>query len=150
MNGKIEEILSGNGKIKLTPEDLQSFGQGINKFALNLYSSSVSPGKNLFFSPYSIFCALALSHAGAAGRTLEQMSAVMSFPMDGEKMHRINGKLMASLTRTDEDAEYKLKVANSLWLQEGYPVLEKYLQFVEETYHAAPRVADFETSVESA
>ncbi|MCH8209150.1 MAG: serpin family protein [Nitrospinae bacterium] len=129
---------------------MESFGHGINKFAINLYSRLVSSEKNLFFSPYSIFCALALSHAGAAGRTLEHMSAVMSFPMDGDKMHCLNGKLMASLTRTHEEAEYKLKVANSLWLQEGYPILEKYVQFIEETYHAAPRAADFETSVESA
>ena len=150
MSGKIEEILSGKGKIKLTREDLESFGQGLNNFAMNLYSSSASPGKNLFFSPYSIFCALALSHAGAAGRTLEQMSAVMSSPMDADKMHHLNGKLMASLTRSTEDAVYKLKIANSLWLQEGYPVIEKYLQFVEETYHAAPMVVNFETSVESA
>jgi len=78
MNGKIEEILSGNGKIKLTREDLKSFGHGINKFAMNLYSSLVSSEKKpvLFSLQYFLRagplpCRGRRAHAGAHVRSHE-------------------------------------------------------------------------------
>lgn len=51
-------------------------------FALNLYGqlAKETPGKNLFFSPYSMSSALAMTAEGARGETAEQMGKVLGFP----------------------------------------------------------------------
>ena len=53
---------------------------GNNDFALQLYGQLRNEKGNLFFSPYSISTALAMTYAGAKGRTQEQMAQVLCFP----------------------------------------------------------------------
>ena len=52
-------------------------------FAFNVYQAVREPDGNLFFSPYSIFVALAMARAGAAGETASQMDAVLHLPGEG-------------------------------------------------------------------
>jgi serpin B len=54
--------------------------QGNNRFALQLYERLRGGEGNLFFSPYSISTALAMTYAGARGRTQEQMAQVLCLP----------------------------------------------------------------------
>jgi serine protease inhibitor len=51
-------------------------------FALDLYKqlAKEKPGKNLFFSPYSMSIALAMTAEGARGETAEQMGRVLRYP----------------------------------------------------------------------
>jgi serine protease inhibitor len=51
-------------------------------FALDLYRqlAKENPGKNLFFSPYSLSSALAMTAEGARGETAAQMGQVLRFP----------------------------------------------------------------------
>jgi len=61
--------------------DKQLVVTGNNKFALELYAKLRSKKGNLFFSPYSISTALAMTHAGARGQTETQMAGVLHFPI---------------------------------------------------------------------
>ncbi len=54
--------------------------EGNNRFALQLYQKLQDDKGNLFFSPYSIATALAMTYAGARGATQEQMAQVLSLP----------------------------------------------------------------------
>ena len=126
-----------------------------NNFALDLYAhvAKESLGQNLFFSPYSIVSALAMTTEGARGETALQMGTVLRFP---EKVRRsddaavpwdtasIHGE-MATLKRLllDEDRAYEIKLANSLWLEQTYPFRPQVLAILNETYGAAARQADF-------
>ena len=58
------------------------FVQANNEFATDLYHqlASENSGENLFFSPYSMFNALAMAAEGARGVTAEEMGAVLRFP----------------------------------------------------------------------
>jgi len=51
-------------------------------FALDLYGrlAKENPGKNLFFSPYSMSSALAMTAEGARGETAAEMGKVLRFP----------------------------------------------------------------------
>ena len=49
--------------------DMKSVVEGNTTFALNLYSKLKDAEGNLFFSPYSISTALAMTYAGARGNT---------------------------------------------------------------------------------
>ncbi len=52
-------------------------------FAVELYAqlAKENPGKNLFFSPYSMSSALAMTAEGARGETAAQMGEVLGFPL---------------------------------------------------------------------
>jgi serine protease inhibitor len=56
--------------------------QANSDFAAGLYRqlAKESPGKNLFFSPYSMSSALAMTAEGARGETAAQMGKVLGFP----------------------------------------------------------------------
>jgi serpin B len=53
--------------------DIDACVDGINQFAFDLLMRFETTSKNVMFSPYSIAVALAMTYAGAEGRTEEQM-----------------------------------------------------------------------------
>jgi serpin B len=57
-------------------------------FALDLYAALAkeNPGQNLFFSPYSISSALALTAEGARGETAAEIQAGNDLPGDEEDL----------------------------------------------------------------
>lgn len=73
-------------------EDAMAVAKDGNEFATDLYARlhSDSPG-NLFFSPYSISVALAMTDAGAAGETETQMAKVLHFQLSETKVHPAYG-----------------------------------------------------------
>src|SRR5690242_6420909 len=74
---------------KLTDESKQAVSSVVasnNQFALALYENLHRPKGNLFFSPYSISDALAMTSAGARGKTLEEMEKTLHFSLDQEKL----------------------------------------------------------------
>ncbi|HSD83555.1 MAG TPA: serpin family protein, partial [Anaerolineae bacterium] len=55
-------------------------------FALDLYHELRGTNNNLFFSPYSISTALAMTYAGARGETAAEMARVLHFTLPTEKL----------------------------------------------------------------
>lgn len=68
----------------LTEAELKDVVKGNSDFAFDMYKQLLkekeNAGKNLFFSPYSIFSALAMTAEGARGETAEEMGKVLRFP----------------------------------------------------------------------
>ncbi len=130
--------------------------QGNNTFALELYAKLKNADGNLFFSPYSISTALAMTYAGARGRTAEQMADVLRFPI-GEPPSHLNsrqlatefGKLVKDLNARGENGAYELIVANALWGQKGYGFLAEFLELVETHYGGRLNEVDFVEATET-
>jgi serpin B len=134
--------------------DLTELADGNAAFAFDLYHTLRGEGGNLFFSPYSISTALAMTYAGAAGETAGQMAATLHFTLPAESLHpALNAyalDLQARAEQATEGTPFELSIANSLWGQQGFPFLPEFLDLLAENYGAGMRLVDYESDPEGA
>lgn len=138
--------------------DLEDLVGGNSKFAFDLYRY-LRQGKgddNLFYSPYSISLALAMTYAGARGETERQMAETLHFTLPQERLHPTFNSLDLELASRGEGAEgkdgegFRLNIANAIWGQEGYEFLPEFLDTLAENYGAGLRLLDFAGDAEAA
>ena len=115
--------------------------EGLNAFTFDMYRELSAKGGNLFFSPYSVEVALAMAYEGANGSTREEMGKVLHLPGDDDA--RWTGFRCLILSLNPSKGPYVLSTANALWVQEGYPVNERYLWIIKEFYLGDVRNVDF-------
>src|SRR5512139_1847302 len=102
--------------------DSQSQAEAIAAFALDLYSRlRQDTGGNIFFSPFSLSAALAMTWAGARGETAHQMAQVLHFKLPGDRQHAAYTALLRTLADVQAQGKVALHAANALWPQTGYP-----------------------------
>jgi serpin B len=137
--------------------DLQELAAGNSQFALELYQALRGEEGNLFFSPYSISVALAMTYAGARGETEAEMAETLSFTLPQLRLHPAFNRLgleLESRGEAPQNAElgdpFRLNIANALWGQEGYPFLPEFLDTLAANYGAGMRLVDFAANVEAA
>jgi serine protease inhibitor len=123
--------------------DLRTLVSGNTAFAFELYSKLKGTEGNLFFSPYGISSALAMTYAGAKRDTANEMAETLNFQLDGEKTHRAFNELNKVFEEIEGRGAVELHVANSLWRQEGYPFLPAYLSLLKECYGVAVIPVDY-------
>lgn len=137
---------------------------GNSKFALELYAKLRSKKGNLFFSPYSISTALAMTHAGARGVTESQMAGVLHFPVitkpdtelssklirEKQRFASVFGKIIKDLNSRSKKGGYELRVANALWGQEDYGFLGEFLELIKTNYGGRLNEVDFVRAAETA
>jgi serpin B len=129
--------------------DLATVVKGNTDFALELYAKLGKEEGNLFFSPYSISTALAMTYAGARGETAEEMAKTLHF--DQEKLHPAMGTLITQVNDADNKKRgYQLSTANALWGQKGYPFAEDFLALNKKNYGAGVKEVDFAGQTEQA
>jgi serpin B len=131
---------------KITPIDIAN---GNNAFAIELYQKLKNTEGNLFFSPYSISTALAMTYAGARGNTEKQMAATMHFDPDQRKFHAAFGEFQNHINDYEKKGDVKLEVANSLWLQKDYAFLPAFLEETKK-YDAGLNYVNFISETEKA
>lgn len=123
-----------------------------NTFAFDLYAQLKSKQGNLFFSPYSISSALAMTAVGAAGKTKSEMDTVLHFNPDSSALASgfaaLNRQLITS--KPSKDALPQLLLANSLWLQKGFPVLPAFTSLLANNFHNTTHEADFKNNPDEA
>ncbi len=107
--------------------DLQTVVKNINDFSFALYHELKVKRDNLFFSPYSISTALAMTYTGVRGQTKKEMAEVLRFPLDQHKLHPVLSKIQLKLNSIEEKGYIKLNIANSFWFQEGYHLRDEFV-----------------------
>ena len=160
-------LLSGGGELvrSRAPRDtspdvasshLDAVVTGNTDFAFDLYHAlrEDRTDENLFFSPYSISVALAMTYAGARGETERQMADALRFYLPPEQLHPAFNALDVDLARRGERAKgrhgkpFRLHIANALWAQTGYSFRPEFLDLLAENYGAGMRLLDFAGSPE--
>ena len=118
--------------IYATSESVDSLTDSMNDFSFEMYKQIVFiTDDNVFFSPYSIFVALAMTYEGARSDTAEKMKTILGFEQNNEVSLCSFGRIYNLL---NIDAEYTLSTANALWTQQNYPFLDEYLNFIDNYY----------------
>ena len=133
---------------------LSDLVDGNTEFALDLYQELRGGGGNLFYSPYSISVALAMTYAGARGETAQQMADTLHYILAGDDLHAAFNALDLELAsrggvaeEQDED-RFQLSIANSIWGQSGYSFLPEFLDVLGQNYGAGLRLLDFVNDTE--
>ena len=131
-----------------------SLVEGNSAFAFELYKELKEMEGNIFYSPYSISLALAMTYAGAHGETAEQMADTFHFLLEQEKLHPAFNWLDAELASRGEGAQgkdgegFRLNIVNAIWGQKDYEFLPAFLDVLAENYGAGLRILDFITETE--
>jgi serine protease inhibitor len=124
-----------------TQEGIQQVVDANNRFAFELYSElNKAEDGNVFYSPYSISAALAMTYEGARGQTADEMKSVFHFP----ESPVLRPNFAAVYNGLNEGSgDYELRTGNALWVQQDYPFLEDYTSTVENYYGGKAANLDF-------
>ncbi len=117
--------------------------QGNTRFALSLYQRLRTTEGNLFYSPYSISAALAMTYAGARGETAAQMARVLCLPPGTEAVHSAFAALKARLAQICEQGQMQLKTANSLWPDQSFKLSDAFAALARLHYGVAIAGVDY-------
>lgn len=156
-------VLSGCGEKQLpmadesgaTSEGVQTVVNANNQFAFDLYLKYINASghqeKNVFFSPYSIYSALAVTYEGAKGQTSAEIQNVFHFPVVhtirrpafAKIYNEINKNALSSAVDDSESQKCVLSTANALWAHENFPLLVEYISISEKYYGSNAVNLDF-------
>ena len=134
--------------------DAAAFANDNLAFAIHMHQAlRASQPDNFIFSQTSISTALAMLYAGAGTTTAAEMVNALHFGLPADQLHAAFNALDLALTTppagSSADA-FRLAIANSIWLQDGFPVLPSYLDTLATNYGAGMFVEDFITDPEGA
>lgn len=126
-------------------ENAKAVVQANNQFAFDVYSclagDSGESGVNIFFSPWSISSAFALTYEGARGNTADEIRGVFHFPSSIDTLRE--GYLELSNSINGRDSGFTLNTANALWAEKTYSFLPDYVGNANRYYDAKTTNLDF-------
>ncbi|XP_035172224.1 heterochromatin-associated protein MENT-like [Oxyura jamaicensis] len=155
---------------------MEQVSEAVGKFTVDLFKKldETNKDKNIFFSPWSISSALALTYLGAKGNTAREMAEVLHFtravgadgsssvarPSRGrpkrrkmdpeheqaENIHSGFKELLAAMNKPRNT--YSLRTANRIYVEKTYPLLPTYIQLSKKYYKAEPQKVNFKTASE--
>jgi serpin B len=129
---------------------MQNVVDGNTAFAADLYGKLKPQEGNLFFSPYSISTALAMTYGGARGDTAQQMAQALHFALPPNALAPAFGEMESSLNAVQSQGHVQLAVANSLWPQKDYKFLPDYLELCKKYFGTSIHPVDYVHDTEGA
>jgi len=115
--------------------------QGDNDFAFDMYHQLNSPSSNVFFSPFSLFTALAMTYEGAKGETAYEMAKVLYLQQNNTTRWQSFQSMINEINNPNK--HYTLNTADNIWLEQVYTFLPSFLNTVETYYYASATAMDF-------
>jgi serine protease inhibitor len=115
-----------------------------NAFGINLFKEIVRTAEqeNIFISPLSVAMALGMTLNGAVGDTYEAMKTTLGFAgMTDEQINQSFKDLIALLTGLDPLVQFD--IANSIWIRQGFDVLQEFIDTNQDFFDALVQNLDF-------
>ena len=144
--------------VSIAANDSGPAATATNDIGVDLYRKLATGENNLCLSPYSIETALAMTFAGADGKTRDEMARVLHLPTD-DSIHNSFSTLQSQLREiADRSAKavagssdlgggpkepITLAIANRLFAQKGYDFRPSFFALVKENYGAPLEPVDF-------
>lgn len=120
----------------------------ITEFSVNMYNHLRATGEdeNILFSPLSVTLAMGMLELGAQGSTLKEIRHSMGYESlkSGEEFSFLKD---LSHMVTAEESQYVMKIANSLFVQNGFHVNDEFLQMLKKYFNAEVNHVDFSQNV---
>lgn len=117
-------------------------------FAFATYSKMKKAG-NFFFSPYSLWEALAMTYAGANGATKTQMARALQLSAgDGNihsDVHQLEQRFRESGIQSDG---FTLRIVNGFWAEQSYKFLDPFTETLQDYYGVEVHPLDFRMQAE--
>jgi serpin B len=147
----VKSPLARNTSPQVPAADQATLAADNAKFAFRLYQSLTTGDatSNEFFSPYSVSIALAMTYAGAAGTTAQQMASALDFELPPARLHAAFDALdlaLASRAQGQAGADgqpFKLNVVDSMWGDKALTFEHPFLDTLAVDYGAMIRAVDF-------
>ena len=121
----------------------EGINAGANAFGLNVFRTINASDKtdDLFISPLSLSLALAMTSAGADGRTEAQMRSMLGF---GEVTNAEMAEYFRKMTEAllSLDPRTTLQIANAIWTDKGITLKKGFVSDVTKYYHSEANSAD--------
>jgi len=142
----------------VAPDEILALSSDNTDFAVRLYQELREEEGNLFFSPYSISAALAMTYAGARGSTEREMAQTLAFTLPPDRLHAAFNALDLELAERSEPVDIagtevegaQLDIANSLWGQAGHSFRPEFLDLLALNYGAEMYLLDFVNGADTA
>ncbi|MFO7891735.1 MAG: serpin family protein [bacterium] len=100
---------------------------------------------NIFISPLSISLALGMTFNGAEGETETAMRTTLGYGnLTDEQINKNYASLVHLLTNRDEHVQ--MDIANSIWIREGFPVQEDFIDVNKKYFYAEVDNLNFSSS----
>ena len=115
-------------------ESMQKFGAKTSSMLLT------ESGTNQTYSPISFAYALGVLGSGASGQTARNIAKALE---TSTMTAASKGLSWFYTTHYDDHEGSVLKIANSLWLQEDYPIKEEFAKKAAEQFYASAYSVDF-------
>lgn len=114
-----------------------------NAFAFDLYHElNEATEGNIFFSPFSISTALAMTYAGAAGNTASEMASTMHFDENNKLFHHDYSTYLNSLNE-NADGTIQLNIANKIWGEQTFKLNQDFLHTTRYLYQSPLEQVNF-------
>lgn len=119
----------------------ETFLASVRDFSAQTTAGLLTGRENACYSPASLYFALALSAAGAAGNTETQLLRLLGAP-DADTLTQ-NCANLYRLLYTDNEVG-KMQIANALWMESGAEFAPAFLQTASEDFYASLYTADLD------
>lgn len=116
MEGYYPQVIDPNSPL---PEES---AEAITDFSVSLFQKTVSGEENTVMSPLSVLYALSMLTNGAEGNTLDELQHTIG--LSKEEMNQAMYLLRSALN----DQFCNVNIANSIWIQDGFPVNPEFLR----------------------
>jgi serpin B len=124
-------------------EEAVTVTQSFNSFAIDLYKQLAGNGDNIFFSPFSISIALAMTYAGAKGDTAAEMSCMLHIQGNEELLARGAAAIIAEMHANETQVQNQLNLANALWIHIDFPIDNPFSEQIREYFLGEIVAVDF-------